>query len=126
MATKTTTTAVSTRTGRDGRSMTTEFATDEPNVCLSVFTFHRQGGVYRASAVGVRHMPAERGFSITESSPMDSKFLGQYEKGARFSAKNLAAVHADVLTMVREWLGADLTDADPFAAVLAAVPEAGA
>lgn len=125
MATRVTTEVTAARIGgRDGRSITTEYATDEPGVVLAVMTYHRQGGQYRSSALGVRHMPPERGFRITKSSPMDSKFLGNHEKGARFSAKNLAAVHAEVCLMVREWLTEEPESADAFAAILAAVPAA--
>jgi hypothetical protein len=108
---------VSVKYGRDGRSKTTELATSEPSVVLAVSTFHRTGGSYRTTAMGVRHMPSERGFSITKSSPMDSALVGTVNEGTRFSRKTLDSAHA---AMVRE-AGDRLVDGE-FAAVLAATP----
>jgi hypothetical protein len=119
MATKLTGEVGTVRYGRDGRSKTTELLTDEPGVVLAVMTFHRQGGVYFSSAMGVRHMPKEPGdnFSVSKSSPMDSKSLGRSDKGARFSAKNLDAAHADAMLVATL-----VADPDAFTEVLAAVP----
>lgn len=105
--------------GRDGRSKTTELATDEPNVVLAVFTSHRKGGVYSSSAMGVRNMPDDGPFTVSKSSPMYSKQLGSSEKGARFAAKNLDAAHTDAVLYVA---ALSLEDPTAFAAVLAEVP----
>lgn len=105
--------------GRDGRSKTTELATDEPNVVLAVFTSHRKGGVYSSSAMGVRNLPDEGIFTVSRSSPMDYVSLGRSDLGARFSAKNLDAAHTDALLSVA---ATSLEQPDAFAKVLAAVP----
>lgn len=86
-------TIVAERVGRDGRSLTSEIATGIPDVFLAVMTFHRQGGSYRTTAVGVRHMPREGAFSVTKSSPMDYALIGTVNEGQRFSRKTLDKAH---------------------------------
>lgn len=113
-------TIVAERYGRSGRTATTELATGIPNVVLAVMTFHRSGGSYRASGMGVRHMPSERGFSITKSSPMDSALIGTVNEGTRFSRKTLDKAHA---AMLRE--AGDRMTAGEFDRVIDATPAAG-
>jgi hypothetical protein len=117
MATKITGEVGTVRYGRDGRSKTTELLTDEPNVVLSVFTSHRRGGTYFSSAMGVRNMPDDGPFTVSKSSPMHFKSLGSSDVGARFSAKNLDAVHDDAVARAQF-----AQETDAFAEVLAAVP----
>lgn len=112
-------TIVAERVGRDGRSLTSELATGIPGVVLAVMTFHRSGGLYRTTAMGVRHMPSERGFSVSKSSPLDYALIGTNTFGARFSRKNLDGIHE---SMVRD--AADRLVAGEFDAVIAATPSA--
>lgn len=112
-------TIVAERYSRDGRGVTSEIATGIPYVVLAVSTFHRSGGIYRASGMGVRHMPRDGVFSVTKSSPLDSAVIGTSEKGARFSRKNLDEAH---VSFVRE--AGDLLAAGAFDRVIAATPAA--
>jgi len=112
---------VAERVGRDGRSLTSEITTGTENVVLAVSTFHRNGGRYTSMALGVRHMPPERGFTITKSSPLDSVGLGSTELGARFSRKNLDSAHADAVTYALARLADGSAEFDR---VIAATPEA--
>jgi hypothetical protein len=109
------------RLSGDGRMVTTELPTTDPAVFLSVYTSHRGGGLYVTAAMGVRHMPPERGFSITKSSPMHYRRLAAEARGKQFSRKNLVAEHTATLAALRDILAVD----PGFCAdVLAETPEA--
>ena len=113
-------------TGQDRRGRTTEIPTSDPDVFLSVFTFHHKrpgASVFRTSVMGVRKMPRRPGdvFSSTLSAPMSALTVQTRDAGTRFSAERLETAHAVALGTVCGMVNTGDTAA--LLAVLAETPD---